>query len=721
MSDQNSLGKYLVNLPPEISSDDEEYMLANIGLFELQPVEMIDTEIELFPEQIIPPSEPELAEETIQPGPSTDLQTLESVLPSCPKRFKKISISLNRQKTTQNGESNCFRYTQNDGCNWTFTPTKHKDIIELEDLRLISTYVFSNTEDAVLLRLKVWYCLAIHFVSRGLEFHHQLNLNSFDFKIDADGDEYVMVNHETTQKNIQGGVSSEEAPSDKFMYSNVAEKRFCPLSALKELIAKTDPNAKSLFNRIVKDLDVSSGASVWYTTQALAKRTYSGLMSDICKNAKCSKVYTAHCLRATAIQCMNDAGHELRHIMPFIPVIDSDVNKNKLNRHKTSITEGTIQNFTNIDIGKLHKRQICLLPTKLYSDHKKRSDRVAKIRKKRTQQKRKKHSKTESLTDRQKVSTKLSLINIFLSIKLKSYMNIGYLVDILKCFIDYSSLELPFPRDDVVGYDDVIVVCDGYFIHCLNDRRHPKTHYVTEGAILEIDCDGVKIHQQYTQYTFIEGQLINRQQQKSLRAQICSVSLLHGVSSKFANQCFNSHSNLISIVPSFVRSKNFQTDRHQLKIEKCQTFTCKVKGFIPLGDQHFPHSVKAVDGSIVQTDIIEGNVNFTNLMVGDHIQSTTMSGMSNEYLNDNCIDYELLTLTHSEVETMAFGQVTTVENCKIEFQPEQIIEIELKSLGHAVAVANGNTTFPVMIAQPAHFRCHRVHFQLLKHLEYTIN
>ncbi|CAC5415234.1 RNF213 [Mytilus coruscus] len=88
MSDQNSLGKYLVNLPPEISSDDEEYMLANIGLFELQPVEIIDTEIELFPEQIIQPSEPELAEETIQPGSSTDLHTLESVLPSCPKRFK---------------------------------------------------------------------------------------------------------------------------------------------------------------------------------------------------------------------------------------------------------------------------------------------------------------------------------------------------------------------------------------------------------------------------------------------------------------------------------------------------------------------------------------------------------------------------------------------------------------------------------------------------------
>lgn len=38
-------------------------------------------------------------------------------------------------------------------------------------------------------------------------------------------------------------------------------------------------------------------------------------MADICRNSKCSTSYTAHCLRATAIQAMNDAGFELRHIM----------------------------------------------------------------------------------------------------------------------------------------------------------------------------------------------------------------------------------------------------------------------------------------------------------------------------------------------------------------------------------------------------------------------
>ena len=92
------------------------------------------------------------------------------------------------------------------------------------------------------------------------------------------------------------------------------------------------PNAKSLFNRCIKDLNVNN--AVWYTCQPLAKRTYSGFMTDLCKQAKCSKIYTAHwhCLRATAIQAMNDAGHELRHIM-FMTGHKNEASIRSYNRH----------------------------------------------------------------------------------------------------------------------------------------------------------------------------------------------------------------------------------------------------------------------------------------------------------------------------------------------------------------------------------------------------
>lgn len=60
-------------------------------------------------------------------------------------------------------------------------PTKHKDIIENEDLKKIYSYMSQSSSSPIKLRQCVWYYLAIHFVSRGLEFHHQLKRDSFNY------------------------------------------------------------------------------------------------------------------------------------------------------------------------------------------------------------------------------------------------------------------------------------------------------------------------------------------------------------------------------------------------------------------------------------------------------------------------------------------------------------------------------------------------------------
>ena len=76
--------------------------------------------------------------------------------------------------------------------------------------------------------------LAIHFVSHGLEFHHQWKINSFDFQFDEFGKDYATINHETQQKNFQGGLSKDEARVDRRMYATGDEN--CPVQALKLLI-----------------------------------------------------------------------------------------------------------------------------------------------------------------------------------------------------------------------------------------------------------------------------------------------------------------------------------------------------------------------------------------------------------------------------------------------------------------------------------------------------
>lgn len=197
----------------------------------------------------------------------------------------------------------------------TSRPTTHKEIIHKSDLQKISAYLESAYSSPVNLRLAMWYIIAIHFVSRGLEFHHQLRVDSFDFKVDEEGSIYACLKHETKQKNYQGGIHKLEALNDKRMYETGNET--CPVKMLKFFLSKTDPNASHLFNKCVKDaISYPKDCNIWYTADPMKKRSYVNFLPDICKAAGCKR-YTAHCLRATAIQAMNDAGFEARHIMYF--------------------------------------------------------------------------------------------------------------------------------------------------------------------------------------------------------------------------------------------------------------------------------------------------------------------------------------------------------------------------------------------------------------------
>lgn len=192
--------------------------------------------------------------------------------------------------------------------------TTHKEVIDTADIKKNSEYFVNHSENcAVTLRQCVWYNISLHFITRGLECHHQLLQESFQFHQDENDKEFVTINHETQQKNFQGGLNKEEAPSDRRMYATGQNN--CPVKMLKLLINRTEPSAKSLFNVCVKDALTNSKLQYWYSSKPLVKRTFANFMADICKAANCNKKYTAHCLRATAIQFMSDAGFQARHIM----------------------------------------------------------------------------------------------------------------------------------------------------------------------------------------------------------------------------------------------------------------------------------------------------------------------------------------------------------------------------------------------------------------------
>ncbi len=92
-------------------------------------------------------------------------------------------------------------------------------------------------------------------MSRGIEFHQQLTQKSFRFNKDENNVEYVTLIHETKQKNAQGGLASDDAPSDKRMYATGLDS--CPVQALRLLIETSDPNSEALFNHCNKDALIS--------------------------------------------------------------------------------------------------------------------------------------------------------------------------------------------------------------------------------------------------------------------------------------------------------------------------------------------------------------------------------------------------------------------------------------------------------------------------------
>ena len=66
-------------------------------------------------------------------------------------------------------------------------------------------YRQENKTSQIILRLAVWYFLAVQFVPRGVDLHHQLKRKSCDFnefKEDESG-QYVTLKHDTLQETSE--------------------------------------------------------------------------------------------------------------------------------------------------------------------------------------------------------------------------------------------------------------------------------------------------------------------------------------------------------------------------------------------------------------------------------------------------------------------------------------------------------------------------------------
>lgn len=242
-------------------------------------------------------------------------------------------------------------------------PVTHKKVIEPHDLSKISTYLEKATTSPVILRQAVWYLISIHFVTRGMEFHHQLKMDSVEFNEDETG-EFVTLNHETQQKTHQGGIAlaarAVEGHTEKRMYAS-PQSTCCPVKLLKLLIEKTEKSATSLFNQYYKE--ATPETDKWYAAKPLSKRTFSKFLNEICKAASVETNYTPHCLRATAITYLSDLGYESRHIM-FMSNHKSESSLKSYNRSMSSNQKKTMSStLSTMAAGRKHVESTSTMST----------------------------------------------------------------------------------------------------------------------------------------------------------------------------------------------------------------------------------------------------------------------------------------------------------------------------------------------------------------------
>lgn len=89
-----------------------------------------------------------------------------------------------------------------------------------------------------------------------------------------------------------------------------------------------------------------------------------------------------------------------------------------------------------------------------------------------------------------------------------------------------------------------------------------------------------------------------------------------------ASLLFKQHNKLSLICPSQLRSSNYGTN-HTVEQIQCIQLYCERKGIIPLGEKHFPKTIKGI-----QTDVLQGRCHLaaTTIRVGDRIGTLQTCG-----------------------------------------------------------------------------------------------
>ncbi|XP_072182398.1 uncharacterized protein [Diadema setosum] len=187
---------------------------------------------------------------------------------------------------------------------------RHKDPITDEDMSKIKSSPAVSPTTPRGLQNKVFLDLMLHFCNRGRENLRNMNKGDFAVTTDSSNQRYVYLARDMKTKNHRGeGLDDEESQQGR-MYET--HKDDCPVESFVKYVSHLHPHCDALWQR---PKATTRPGHPWYDNSPVGVNTLANKMSSITAEAHCSKVYTNHCLRATSIHKLDNAGFEARHIM----------------------------------------------------------------------------------------------------------------------------------------------------------------------------------------------------------------------------------------------------------------------------------------------------------------------------------------------------------------------------------------------------------------------
>lgn len=193
--------------------------------------------------------------------------------------------------------------------------SKQYAAIEEADLRLLGQYF--NRMDPVRLMHEAYFNMMYHFGLRGREWIRTLDRDSF-VVVNVENGKQAFALNPMESKNRQGSLKPGSASNTKQPLMAQTGAPGCPFEGFKMFLEKVDESkctqnveSRGLF---YKPKIAKLGNDWYYVKCPLGVGKLSTLMQEISQAASLSRVYTAHCIRATVATELHNRGFRVEEI-----------------------------------------------------------------------------------------------------------------------------------------------------------------------------------------------------------------------------------------------------------------------------------------------------------------------------------------------------------------------------------------------------------------------